>query len=377
MSVRTKSRRSAFTLIELLVVIAIIVLLMALLLPAIQKVREAANKMLCASNIRQIGIAAHNYHNDWAKLPPGTLGSANNNPLPFFEVGASYTGMLTILLPYMEADNIYKQVNPDSLRPNFPQSFFWWDDPRPAPDGSGLPYNFYLSNSRMKMFECPSDTVTQDPATGCGIGLIQYPGVAYPTPGAQFVSIAYFLPPFNTYPKGRTNYVGVAGANGELAGFSTSDRDLTGNPIDLRRFVGIFGTRTLTTLGQLTVQDGTSNTLMIGEGLGGAGIGPRDFVYSWFGCGNLGVKFGLGRGNGTPGTTEAFTGSSWTRFSARHAAGVQFAFGDCHVATVKFGDTRARSRPHGSGPCSTDYWLLLQMAGRNDGLNDDRADLLE
>src|SRR4029079_12465682 len=65
-----RSTRSAVTLIALLVVIAIIALLMALLLPAIQKVREAANKMICASNLRQIAIASHNYHADYQKLPP-------------------------------------------------------------------------------------------------------------------------------------------------------------------------------------------------------------------------------------------------------------------------------------------------------------------
>jgi prepilin-type N-terminal cleavage/methylation domain-containing protein len=254
---RMHGKRSAFTLIELLVVIAIIALLMALLLPAIQKVREAANKMLCGSNLRQIAIASHNYHNDYNKLPAGYFGPIPNSATPYDYTVNQHTGVLVYLLPYLEADNIFKQiVGLGAIG-------------QPGPETLLLSANQPVAQFKMKMFQCPSDSLESDTPTIAANRFFH--AVSYTGGGTLYSDDIY--PAFG-FAIGRSNYIGVNGTLGDGVGYFAT-------------WAGILGNRSKLTLGQLTVLDGTSNTLMFGEHMGGDTTPVRDYVSPWWVAGSM------------------------------------------------------------------------------------------
>ena len=202
------SCRRAFTLIELLVIIAIIAVLISLLLPAVQRVREAGNRINCLNNLKQVALAAHNFHDSRGRFPPGLVPvSQNGTPL------AGRTTLFVELLPFLEQDNLYKRWDFTDYRNNLAGG------------------ETATAAQVLRVFHCPSDS-------------LEYPPLVYQ---ANFV---------DQWSWGNGTYsVGCYGGNAGTLSFHWLDVPPSRD--------GVFFDHSRVRIADIT--DGASNTFLFGE----------------------------------------------------------------------------------------------------------------
>ncbi len=356
---RTK-RASAFTLIELLVVIAIIAILIGLLLPAVQKVREAAARTSCTNNLKQIALACHNYASSYGALPPGN--------------DVRFNGPHPRLLPYLELDNIFRVYD---LNGQFgPGASSWFASAAanniPASATPPVQGQWGLQRPTPKVFICPAAVAPEEFAyvtqvQRVGQGDVDYRGSLFgDAPGANHYTTYLYDNVSATYivaNTGTTNYL----AN---RGYLTKDSPPDGSP-----FPGLFpytkqtsaptpfstqGTPNGRGLPLEAVPDGTSNTIAFMETNGGFinGLGTQGWVGHNWGHAMFFADFGtcpdhtndvLNNGN----CDFAHGGFGFGEPSSQHAGNrINTAFGDGSVRSL--------------AP-NVDFTVFVYMCGASDG----------
>jgi prepilin-type processing-associated H-X9-DG protein len=322
-------------LIELLVVIAIIGVLIGLLLPAVQKVREAANRMSCTNNLKQICLAAASYDNTNGRLPIG------QNRIYF-------TGPLPLLLPYLEQDNIYKQIQKEvvTVQPPgtaaLPAGRDWLNYP------PFFPSVYATSRNRIKTFECPTDTpYSVSTATGFVISFFRLT-----TTGAQpFGYSASTLVGVAGLP-GLTNYMPAAGTAGHFPPSTITNI--------LIRF---YADREGSMVNEIDVavpriSDGSSNTILFGEYIGRFTAGQRDVVCTWMGASNFSSYWSLIDVNSVP---------FYLSYGSMHAAVVNFAFADGSVRPLRKPVSQPASGNEIVNRVHAGWDTFQSLSGRADG----------
>ncbi len=379
MSKSVLTRRPGFTLVELLVVIAIIGILVGLLLPAVQSAREAARRMTCSKNVREIGLACLNFESAYKRLPPGLLGakpaagtSLTRDPLANYPNIDNNIGHLVHLLPYLELNQIYRvfeaemNLNADidgtgaaSGSPEQLRNVYWWNNDYGV-SPPARPSAWTAAQNNLPIFLCPSDIADQ--GLEFSILTVFTPQIASPATNVGH-SFYFESTPFADWHRtiGKTNYLGSMGRSGKtgstfLDPAAPAGANLGAQGITIDDLQGPFTIRSKTRLRDFT--DGTSNTFFFGE-VTGQWRRPqtntsRQMSFWWVCSQGQVLRFMV------PNPTQPIT--SWLnstqfgegrKFNSMHGSGLHMSYADNSVRIVPF---------------SLESRLWYIMGGMRDGL---------
>jgi len=308
---RPTRSRLGFTLIELLVVIAIIAILIGLLLPAVQKVRSAAARLQCQNNMKQFGLALHNFHDVNGAFPQGVENTSERPNKTGADFGFHpYWSWMAQMMPYYEQDNLYRQADAWAHGGGaYPGTYQWWpwgdfwDSPQ-------TPANPALGTI-IAQFKCPADARQATTLSGTQAGIEPNSKVAF------------------------TGYLGISGLQTGAAGSAAPNN------------TGILFHKSKTKMTDIT--DGTSNTLLVGErppssdlyygwwfaGAGWDGNGGGDVL-----LGSYDIPFSTSLGcpasklGFQPGRPEVFCDQA--HFWSFHDGGANFLMGDGSVRFLPY-----------------------------------------